>query len=158
MNFYVVRSERGDFNDADSGPPRYVLWCCGGIFHDFLTFFSEWLWPYCDKYVYLSNKINIIYNWFRKGKIFYNQFFLSRNASYIDYLIRCNLTRSYFWNCKQRWENAIGQYIIFKINGWKKWSMAYFWQWFQWNGNKYASFFCCSCSNCILNAHRIFCC
>ena len=19
--------------DADSGPPKYVLWCCGGIFH-----------------------------------------------------------------------------------------------------------------------------
>ena len=24
--------------DADSGPPRYVLWCCGGICHEALTF------------------------------------------------------------------------------------------------------------------------
>ena len=24
--------------DADSGPPRYVLWCCGGICHEVLTF------------------------------------------------------------------------------------------------------------------------
>ena len=24
--------------DADSGPPRYVLWCCGGICHQVLTF------------------------------------------------------------------------------------------------------------------------
>ena len=23
---------------ADSGPPRYVLWCCGGICHELLTF------------------------------------------------------------------------------------------------------------------------
>ena len=26
--------------DADSGPPRYVLWCCGGICHQVLTFFQ----------------------------------------------------------------------------------------------------------------------
>ena len=26
--------------DADSGPPRYVLWCCGGICHQLLTFFK----------------------------------------------------------------------------------------------------------------------
>ena len=26
--------------DADSGPPRYVLWCCGGICHELLTFFQ----------------------------------------------------------------------------------------------------------------------
>ena len=26
--------------DADSGPPRYVLWCCGGICHQLLTFFQ----------------------------------------------------------------------------------------------------------------------
>ena len=26
--------------DADSGPPRYVLWCCGGIYHQLLTFFQ----------------------------------------------------------------------------------------------------------------------
>ena len=26
--------------DADSGPPRYVLWCCGGICHQVLTFFK----------------------------------------------------------------------------------------------------------------------
>ena len=25
---------------ADSGPPRYVLWCCGGICHQLLTFFQ----------------------------------------------------------------------------------------------------------------------
>ena len=31
--FYEVRSERGISIDADSGPPRYVLWCCGGICH-----------------------------------------------------------------------------------------------------------------------------
>ena len=24
--------------DADSGSPRYVLWCCGGICHEVLTF------------------------------------------------------------------------------------------------------------------------
>ena len=24
--------------DADSGPPRHVLWCCGGICHELLTF------------------------------------------------------------------------------------------------------------------------
>ena len=24
--------------DADSGPPRYVLWCCGGIYHQQDTF------------------------------------------------------------------------------------------------------------------------
>ena len=34
--------------NADSGPPRYVLWCCGGICHQLLTFFSDWLWPYCE--------------------------------------------------------------------------------------------------------------
>ena len=26
--------------DADSEPPRYVLWCCGGICHQLLTFFQ----------------------------------------------------------------------------------------------------------------------
>ena len=26
--------------DADSGPPRYVLWCCGVICHELLTFFQ----------------------------------------------------------------------------------------------------------------------
>ena len=26
--------------DADSGPPRYVLWCCNGICHQVLTFFQ----------------------------------------------------------------------------------------------------------------------
>ena len=26
--------------DADSRPPRYVLWCCGGICHQLLTFFQ----------------------------------------------------------------------------------------------------------------------
>ena len=26
--------------DADSGPPRYVLWCCDGICHQVLTFFK----------------------------------------------------------------------------------------------------------------------
>ena len=26
--------------DADSGPPRYVLWCCSGICHQLLTFFQ----------------------------------------------------------------------------------------------------------------------
>ena len=31
--FYEVRSERGISIDADSGPPRYVIWCCGGICH-----------------------------------------------------------------------------------------------------------------------------
>ena len=25
-------------NDADSGPPRYVLWCCGGICQEDFTF------------------------------------------------------------------------------------------------------------------------
>ena len=25
---------------ADFGPPRYVLWCCGGICHEVLTFFQ----------------------------------------------------------------------------------------------------------------------
>ena len=24
--------------DADSWPPRYVIWCCGGICHELLTF------------------------------------------------------------------------------------------------------------------------
>ena len=24
--------------DADAGPPRYVLWCCGGICHEVLPF------------------------------------------------------------------------------------------------------------------------
>jgi hypothetical protein len=24
--------------DADSGPPKYELWCCGGICQDFFTF------------------------------------------------------------------------------------------------------------------------
>ena len=28
----------GILNDADSGPPRYVLWCCNGICQDFFTF------------------------------------------------------------------------------------------------------------------------
>ena len=26
--------------DADSGPPRYVLWCCSGICHQVLIFFQ----------------------------------------------------------------------------------------------------------------------
>ena len=31
--------------DADSGPPRYVLWCCGGFCHQLLTFFKiGWNW------------------------------------------------------------------------------------------------------------------
>ena len=33
-------SERGISIDADSGPPRYVLWCCGSICHQLLTFFQ----------------------------------------------------------------------------------------------------------------------
>ena len=40
-------SERGISIDAVSGPPSYVLWCCGGICHQLPTFFSDWLWPYC---------------------------------------------------------------------------------------------------------------
>ena len=31
--------KRGISIDADSGPPWYVLWCCGGISHQLLTFF-----------------------------------------------------------------------------------------------------------------------
>ena len=40
LKFYEVRSERGVSIDSDSGPPRYVLWCCGGICHQVLTFFQ----------------------------------------------------------------------------------------------------------------------
>ena len=32
--------ERWDFNYADFGPLRYVLWCCGGICHELITFFQ----------------------------------------------------------------------------------------------------------------------
>ena len=38
VQFYELRSERGISIDADSGPPRYLLWCCGGICHELLTF------------------------------------------------------------------------------------------------------------------------
>ena len=30
--------EGGISIDADSGPPRYVLWCCGGMYHQPDTF------------------------------------------------------------------------------------------------------------------------
>ena len=30
--------KRGISIDADSGPPSYVLWCCGSICHQLLTF------------------------------------------------------------------------------------------------------------------------
>ena len=42
-----MKYEGGISIDAYSGPPRYVLWCCGGICHQLLTFFSDWPWPYC---------------------------------------------------------------------------------------------------------------
>ena len=32
--------KRGISIDADSGPPRYVLWCCGGICNQLLNFFN----------------------------------------------------------------------------------------------------------------------
>ena len=35
---YDVRSERGISIDADSGPLRYVLWCCDDICHQPFTF------------------------------------------------------------------------------------------------------------------------
>ena len=36
--------------DADSGPPRYVLWCCGGICHQPARHYhSDWLSPYCGQ-------------------------------------------------------------------------------------------------------------
>ena len=38
--FFKFGSERGISIDADSGPLRYVLWCCGGICHQLLTFFK----------------------------------------------------------------------------------------------------------------------
>ena len=53
LKFYEVRSERGVSIDSDSGPPRYVLWCCGGICHQALTFFSDWLWPYCVEQLHI---------------------------------------------------------------------------------------------------------
>ena len=37
--------------DADSGPPRYVLWCCGGICHQLLTFIKvgcDHTVPFCS--------------------------------------------------------------------------------------------------------------
>ena len=40
LKFYEVRSKGGISIDADFGPPRYVLWCCGGICHQLLTFFQ----------------------------------------------------------------------------------------------------------------------
>ena len=39
-NFMKWGLKEGISIDADSGPPRYVLWCCGGICHQFLTFFQ----------------------------------------------------------------------------------------------------------------------
>ena len=32
-NFMKWGLKGGISIDADSGPPRYVLWCCGGIYH-----------------------------------------------------------------------------------------------------------------------------
>ena len=37
-NFMKWGLKGGISIDADSGPPRYVLWCCGGICHEVLTF------------------------------------------------------------------------------------------------------------------------
>ena len=40
MKFYEVKSDRGISIDADSESPTCVLWCCGGICHQLLTFFQ----------------------------------------------------------------------------------------------------------------------
>ena len=37
-NFMKWGLKGGISIDGDSGPPRYVLWCCGGICHEVLTF------------------------------------------------------------------------------------------------------------------------
>ena len=42
---------------ADSGPPRYVLWCCGGICHELLTFIKIG----CGHTVALPSKIHSIF-------------------------------------------------------------------------------------------------
>ena len=39
-NFMKWGLKGGISIDADSDPPRYVLWCCGGICHQLLTFFQ----------------------------------------------------------------------------------------------------------------------
>ena len=40
-NLHHKKSLKGEISiDADSGPPRHVLWCCSGICHQVLTFFQ----------------------------------------------------------------------------------------------------------------------
>ena len=65
-NFMKWGLKGGISIEADSGPPRYVLWCCGGICHQLPNFFkigcchtvtsmhlnywitfSDTLWQYC---------------------------------------------------------------------------------------------------------------
>ena len=40
LEIYIIKKglKGGISIDADSGPPRYVLWCCGGICHQLLFF------------------------------------------------------------------------------------------------------------------------
>ena len=45
--------------DADSGPPRYVLWCCSGICHQLLTFFQIG----CGHTVYLDIRASCKISW-----------------------------------------------------------------------------------------------
>ena len=40
-NFMKWGLKGGISIDADSGPPRYVLWCCGGICHQPDTFIQS---------------------------------------------------------------------------------------------------------------------
>ena len=46
--------------DADSGPPRYVLWCCGGICHQLLIF-KDWLCSSMFQYFRISVR-NVFFN------------------------------------------------------------------------------------------------
>ena len=98
LKFYEVRSERGDSIDADSGPPRYVLWCCGGICHQILAFFKigcghtvlylvinlfSLVFGFCQK---LIKRYYITYKMFRKSDGLENQ--MRKNSSEVFVIAR----------------------------------------------------------------------
>ena len=78
--------------DADSGPPRYVLWCCGRICHQVLTFIQIG----CGHTVKVSRSRNMkpkIYEILSSPKIQTNGVIL---INCIDYRTRAIITRSLY--------------------------------------------------------------
>ena len=45
--------------DADFGSPRYVLWCCGGIYHQVLTFIQIGCGHTVGNNIFVISKVRI---------------------------------------------------------------------------------------------------